>query len=114
MGAQVSDLIDRLAREELAEDFLDDEAITLLMDKDSCMGVVNLSHDVHIGRILKAEDQARNIEMSRYTTCVQGHMDGERVRNRNRVLEIHEWARSCKINIQALLVVDEEEGVEDQ
>jgi hypothetical protein len=84
----------------------------LLMDKETCLGVVGLSHDVHIGRILKMEDSARNGETKRYQNTVQGAMNDERTRNRNRVLEIHEWARACKINISALLVPEDEEDDE--
>lgn len=112
LGALVTDLMERLAREEIAEDFLDDEAMSLLMDKETCLGVVGLSHDVHIGRILKMEDSARNGETKRYQNTVQGAMNDERTRNRNRVLEIHEWARACKINISALLVPEDEEDDE--
>jgi len=36
LAALISDLLGRLAREELAQDFLDDEAVTLLMDRESC------------------------------------------------------------------------------
>lgn len=109
LSAVVADLMDKLAREEIAEDFLDDEAMSLLMDKETCLGVVGLSHDAHIGRILKLEDQARNNETKRYQNTVQGAMNDERTRNRNRVLEIHEWTRSCRINISALLVPEDEE-----
>lgn len=112
LGALVADLMDKLAREEIAEDFLDDEAMSLLMDKETCLGVVGLSHDTHIGRILKLEDQARNNETKRYQNTVHGAMSEERSRNRNRVLEIHEWARSCRINISALLVPEDEEDEE--
>ena len=110
VAALIVDLMGRLAREELAEDFLDDEAMTLLMDKESCMGVLSLSHDVHIGRILKLEDQARNNETKSYAETVQGFMSAERIRNRNRVLEIHDYCRSAKVNMQALLVADDEEA----
>ena len=68
-AALITDLMGRLAREELAEDYLDDEAMTLLMDRESCMGVLGLSHDMHIGRLLKMEDQARNQETKTYTVC---------------------------------------------
>jgi hypothetical protein len=67
----INDLMGRLAREELAEDYLDDEAMTLLMDKETCMGIVSLSHDMHIGKILKHEDEARNSEIKRFTHDVQ-------------------------------------------
>ena len=64
--AVAQDLIDRLAREELAEDYLDDEAMGMVIDKDTCMGVLGASHDMHIGRILKREDEARGIETKRF------------------------------------------------
>jgi len=34
VAALIVDLMSRLAREELSEDYLDDEAMTLLMDKE--------------------------------------------------------------------------------
>lgn len=61
----VHDLIERHAREELAEDYLDDEAMGLVVDKDSCLGLVGASHDAHIGRIMKKEDEARSTEIKR-------------------------------------------------
>ncbi len=110
VAALIADLMGRLAREELAEDYLDDEAMTLLMDKEACMGVLSLSHDAHIGRILKAEDQARNVETRAYAETVQGHTAAERTRNRSRVLEIHEFCRNAKVNMSALLITDDEEA----
>ena len=50
--AVAQDLMDRLAREELAEDFMDDEAMMLITDRESCMQLFSASHDMHIGRIL--------------------------------------------------------------
>jgi hypothetical protein len=44
--------------------------------QDTCMGVLSASHDMHIGRILKREDEARGVEtrrfqetMARYVLC---------------------------------------------
>jgi len=34
------------------------------------MGVLGLSHDAHIGKILKLEDEARNIETKAYQSTV--------------------------------------------
>ncbi len=91
----------RLAREELSEDYLDDEAMTLLMDKESCMGVLSLSHDAHIGKILKLEDEARNLETKEYQNTVHGNMAADRARNRARVLEIHEYVnRSVRTDFE--------------
>lgn len=112
--AVVTDLMERLAREELAEDFLDDGAMSLLLDKEQTMGIVGSSHDMHLSRILKKEDEAKNAETRRYHDAVSGHMHAEKMRNRNRVLEIHDYCRSCKVNITALLIAEEEDGEEGE
>ena len=68
-------------------------------------------HTTPIGRILKLEDQARNNETKRYQNTVQGAMN-KKGRGIETVLEIHEWVRSCRINISALLVPEDEEDEE--
>lgn len=110
----VSDLMERLAREELAEDFLDEGAMGLLLDKEGTVGVVGSSHDMHLSRILKREDEAKNAETKRYNDAVSGHMHAEKMRNRNRVLEIHDYCRMCKVNITALLIAEEEDEQDDE
>jgi len=110
----VADLIERLAREELAEDFLDEAATSLLMDKETTMGVAGASHDMHLSRILKREDEARNAETKRYQEAVHGHMNAEKARNRNRVLEIHDYCRACKVNITSLLLTDDDDEGDDE
>lgn len=52
--AVATDLIDRFSREELVEDYLDDEAMSLVMDKEICNSVMSASHDMHIGRSVVA------------------------------------------------------------
>ena len=110
----ITDLMERLAREELAEDFLDDGGMSLLLDKETTMGIVGSSHDMHLSRILKREDEARNAETKRYQETVHGNMNAEKARNRNRVLEIHEYCRSCKVNISALLLAEEDDEGDDE
>jgi hypothetical protein len=107
------DLIDRLAREELAEDYLDDEAMSLVMDKDSCMGVLSQSHDLHIGRILKKEDESRNFEMKRFQTLIANYQNEESIRNRDRILQIYELSRTSKSSLIALLSNDDDDGYDD-
>lgn len=113
MRAAVQDLIDRLAREELAEDYLDDEAMNIIVDKDACMGLVTASHDAHIGKLMKKEDEARNNENKRYQDMISGQTQAERARNRNRVLQIHEYCKAAKGRLQALLRIDEDKEYED-
>jgi len=112
--AVITDLMERLAREELAEDYLDDEAMGLVVDRETCMGILGASHDMHVTRILKREDEARNTETKRYAERIHGNRNAERARNRNRVLQIHDFSRSSKLNLQALLAVDEGEEEEDE
>lgn len=106
------EIIEKLAREELAEDYLDEEGQALVNDKDACMTVISASHDMHIGRILKREDEARGTETKRFQEIVGSHTSSERARNRNRVLEIHEFSNVSKSSLAALLF-DEEDGFED-
>lgn len=113
LRAVAVDLVERLAREELVDDYLDDEGMGLVVDKDSCMAVISASHDMHIGRILKREDEARGTETRRFAELISGHRNAERARNRNRILEIHEFCKSSKASLNSLLSMDEEDGAED-
>lgn len=108
------DLIDRLAREELAEDYLDDEAMALVMDKDSSLAVLSSSHDMHIGRILKHEDEARSSEMKRFQEQMSKYLNEESARNRDRVLQIHNFSRQSKSSLHALLSSDDDDMYEDE
>lgn len=107
------DLIDRLAREELAEDYLDDEAMSLVMDKDTCMTVLSSSHDLHIGRILKKEDESRGLEMKRFQDLLYKYNNEESLRNRNRILQIHDFSKNNKSTLYALLSSDDDEGFDE-
>jgi hypothetical protein len=112
--AVAQDLMDRLSREELAEDFLDDEAMMLISDRESCMQLFSASHDVHIGRILKREDQAKATERRRFEEDVQSYSRAENERNRDRILQIHDFGRSSKVTLLALLVDEDEDGADDE
>lgn len=108
------DLIDRLSREELAEDYLDDEAMSLVVDKDSCMGILSASHDLHVGRILKREDEARFNENKRYQEAIASYSNDERKRNRDRILQIHEFSVSNANRLNALTNVDDDDAFEEE
>lgn len=108
--AVAQDLMDRLAREELAEDFMDDEAMMLITDRESCMQLFSASHDMHIGRILNREDQAKAAENRKFVEDVARYTKEENIRNRDRILQIHEFARLSRISLLALLSEDDDEG----
>jgi hypothetical protein len=46
-------------------------------DKEICLGLVGASHDQHIGKILKKEDEARSTELSRCVELVNSFTTGE-------------------------------------
>ena len=106
--------MDRLAREELSEDFLDDDAMVLITDRESCMQVFSASHDMHIGRILKKEDHAKNTENRRFVEDVQKYVQEENERNRDRVLQIHDFSQATQVSLQALLLEEDEDGDEEE
>ena len=86
--AVATDLIERLAREELPDEYLDDEAMGLVVDKETCMNVLSASHDMHISRILKREDEARGSETKRFQETMSSYFNEESARNRDRVLQV--------------------------
>jgi hypothetical protein len=112
--AVAMDLIDRLAKEELAEDYLDDEAMALVVDKDSSMSTLSGSHDMHIGKILKREDEARATENRRYQDLLSNFLSSEKARNRDRILQIHDFTRSSTQALNKILALEEEDGYDDE
>lgn len=112
--AVATDLIDRSAREELVEDYLDDEAMSLVMDKEICNSVMSASHDLHIGRILKREDEARGTELKRFQEQMGKYSSEENARNRDRILQIYEFSRTTKASINALLSSDDDDGDDEE
>ena len=71
------------------------------------------SHDMHIGKILKREDEARATETKKYQENLTQFNSQERARNRDRILQIHDFAKNVKEKFADILSVDEEEGYED-
>lgn len=106
------DLIDRLAKEELPEDYLDDEAMSLVMDKDVCLQSVSSSHDIHVSKLLKAEDTGRALETKRYQDLIHSYTSNALKRNRDRVLQVHAFSKSTKHHLAAFLKMDDGEDEE--
>jgi hypothetical protein len=109
-----TDLIDRLAKEELAEDYLDDDAMALVVDKDASMTTLSGSHDMHIGKILKREDEARATETRRYQELLTKYTTTEKSRNRDRILQIHDFCKSGMASLTKILALEEEDGYDDE
>ena len=109
-----TDLIDRLTKEELAEDYLDDEAMALVVDKDASMSALSGSHDLHIGKILKREDEARATETRRYQELISKFTTEEKARNRDRILQIHDFCKSSMASLAKIMQLEEDEGYDDE
>jgi hypothetical protein len=114
LGLLAQDIIEKMARDEIADDYLDEEGLALVSEKDTCLSVISASHDIHINRILKREDEARGTETKRFQEIVGSHKMAERTRNRNRVLEIHEFSTVSQGSLNALLYDDEDGFEEDE
>lgn len=108
------DLVERLLKEELAEDYLDDEAMKLVGDKDVCNTALSGSHDLHLGKILKREDEARALENRRFQELISNLNSTEKARNRDRILQIHDFCGETKRKLKELLSMEEEDGAFDE
>jgi hypothetical protein len=80
--AQVAD------EEDETELHMDEETVAWLHERDSVMGAVQSSHDIHVGNILKREDAMSKAQNDRFTNAVDGARVDERERNRKRVVEL--------------------------
>ena len=107
------DLIERFTREELTEDYLDEEALSLVQDREACMTVISASHDIHVGKLLKKEDEARSIETRKTQGVVNDANEKERFRNRDHILQIHDFSKNAKTQLNSYLENDEDDDIED-
>lgn len=108
-----SDLIDRQSSNLLPPDFLDDDALTLVIDREACLQIVQSSHESHLGRIMKREYEATTLVTKRYHEIVSKYTKEERQRNRDRILQIHEFSTSNKERLAVFHNNDDEDGYED-
>jgi hypothetical protein len=83
--------------------------MSLVMDKDVCLQSVTASHDLHVNKLLKAEDAGRALETKSYSDLIHSHTDSERQRNRGRILQIHDYARSVRYTLTSFLAIDDGE-----
>ena len=95
-------LMDQLAKEEMSDAFLDDEAVMLLSDRESCTNVVVGSHELHTTRLMKKEDEERNNEISSFSKLFRTLREDELSRNRKRILEIFDFGAKIKRDVEEL------------
>ena len=109
----ITDLIDKNSRDELSEGFLEDEALALVLDKDVCLGYVTTSHEMHVGKILKREEEARTAETKAFRDEIDRLEREEKERNRDRVLQILDFGREKKSLLDSRLLTEDDEGFEE-
>jgi hypothetical protein len=105
----IGDLLECLSKDDITETQLNDDAMAMLVDKDFCMSSVSGSHDMHLGKLLKKEDEARALEMRRYHGQLTAIGDEERAHNRKRVLEIHDLTSEHSESLHNALRGDDDE-----
>lgn len=98
----VNELLEKAAKEELGVE-LDDDAFTLLADRDTCINTVTGSHDIHVGKLFKVEDEAKSKEDNNCKATITHYRDEEHTRNRNRVLEISKFKQSVIAELTELV-----------
>lgn len=90
----VNELLEKAAKEELPGDIAD-EASSLLIDRDTCMNAITGSHDIHVGRLYKFEDEVKNNEETLCKHAIRKYRDDEHTRSRNRIVELKALEDAC-------------------
>jgi len=98
------ELLERAAKEEeLGDEGLGEELGALLVDRDTCLNAVSTSHDAHVGRLLKREDEAAAREKARAKQLLDDAREKESNRNRNRIVEIQEFVENNERAMKELI-----------
>ena len=101
----VNELLEKAIKEELPED-LPDEASSLLIDRDACMNAITGSHDIHVGRLYRREDEAKHNEELLFKQALKKYRDEEHNRSRNRIMEIKSYEEACFNDLKELITQD--------
>ena len=111
----VNELLEKAIKEELPED-LPDEANSLLIDRDACMNAITGSHDIHVGRLYRREDEAKHNEELRFKLALKKYREEEHNRSRNRIMELKSFEEGCFSDLKELItqeIDDEADGDPD-
>ena len=90
----VNELLEKASKEELPGD-IPDEASSLLIDRDTCMNAITGSHDIHVGRLYKFEDEVKNNEEMLCKRTIRNYREDEHTRSRNRIVELKAFEDAC-------------------
>jgi len=88
------DLLERAAKDEMSDEGMSEELSSLLVDRDTCMNAISTSHDTHVGRLLKREDEVSAREKAKTKKLLDDARQKESNRNRNRIVEIQQFVEN--------------------
>lgn len=98
---KIADLIERYYKED-GDLVVDENVAILLKDKESLMTSAVTSNDIHIGKLLSAEDEMRECLSKRCKKILEQIHTTEKSRNRSRVIEIGNFYESATEEISSL------------
>merc|ERR1719198_2483516 len=111
----VGELLDKAAKDELPGD-LPSEISSLLTDRDSCMNAITGSHDIHVGKLYRREDEAKHNEELLFKGTLRYYREEEHNRSRNRIMELKSFEEGCFSDLKELItqeIDDEADGDPD-
>ena len=100
--------------EKLSNDMLEDvsdEVTTMLQDRDSLTQATQNSHDIHIGKILGAEDAVKNGLNTQFQSRIDAVKETHAERNRECVTEIMHYVESFKASIRYIVSDEEDDDI---
>ena len=108
----VQDLVDRNSRDELEGLNINDDAMAFLDDRDACLNAVTASHDIHVSKLFKIEDDAKNNEERQTKATIKQYKDTEHQRNRQRIFEIITYKEKIQGHLRDLTLPNQDENNE--
>ncbi|GMI09194.1 hypothetical protein TrVE_jg1212 [Triparma verrucosa] len=104
-----NELLEKAGKEDLPEG-LPEEAKNLLVDRDALLASISASHDVHVTKGFNAESQMEEKEKNRFKEIIDNYTEDSSKRNRSRIMEMFQFVKASKEEIENIL---EEDAVEE-
>ena len=110
--ALANEYLEKSGKDELNHELFSEEATALLVDRDILLNMISSSHDVHVGKLFKADEDCKNREMAKFHGLVNAYQADATKRNRSRIMEMHTFVQENKKEIAMIMeedVVDDDE-----
>jgi hypothetical protein len=112
VAALANEYLEKSGKDELNHELFSEEATALLVDRDILLNMISSSHDIHVGKLFKADEDCKNREMSKFHGIVNAYQQDATARNRSRIMEMHSFVQENKREIALIMeedVVDDDE-----